>query len=193
MARLCAIKIKRTFYEKAILFSNRFCLKFLYSISEQKKGPLKRNEQTQVSGKSTVVTTNNWLNLNFSINAPSREQLYGYLVTDLSAPNGLMYEGYTYSVVLDGGYSGGTPDTSRVEIIMCVNYADPLQSCRYLRTDANNYTPQHDSASFSGFPIVTPSSKIAYFIKVLKHIGPFQPYPYPTPVKATFSSKLYYQ
>lgn len=144
----------------------------------------------QMMAATNIVTTNSWLNINTTINAPSRQQWYGFLVANL-ALSGWVYEGYTYSFVLDGGYDGGVADTSRVEVVMCVNWADPLQTCRTLRDDSDDFTVQHDAASFSGFPVVTPNSQITYFIRVLEHVGPYQPYPYPSPVTLTISSKLY--
>ncbi|MCP5207623.1 MAG: hypothetical protein H7A01_10500 [Hahellaceae bacterium] len=153
-------------------------------------GPSQHSTQPEMM--SSVVTTNWKADLNFKIHAYSRETWYGYSVGALALP-GWMYEGYTYSLVLKGGYGGGVPDTSRVEIIMCVNWDNPLETCRTLRDDSDDYTPQHDAVSFSGFPVVTPSSQIVYLVRVLEHIGPFQPYPFPEPLEVTISSKLYLQ
>ena len=160
--------------------------------SPKQRGPKKQSAQPQTISMSSVVTTNNWVDLNLTIDAPAREQWFGYTPGSLTLP-GWMYEGYTYSLVLDGGYSGGVADISRVELIMCVNYGDPLQHCKYMRDESDDFSVQHDAVSFSGFPVVTPSSQIVYFIRVLEHIGSYQPYPYPTPVEVIISSKLYVQ
>ena len=160
--------------------------------SDSKKGSLYSTDaQQQVAAATNIVTTNSYLNLYQVYSAPSRQQWYGFLAKDLGMPMGWNYEGYTYSLVLNGGYGGGVADTSRVELIMCVNWANSLQHCKILRDDSDDYAVQHDAVSFSGFPVVTPNSQITYFLRVLEHIGPYQPYQYPTPVTVTISSKLY--
>ena len=160
--------------------------------SASKGTPYSMDTLSQMAVASNIVKTDTWANINMTISAPSREQWYVISVGNPPVPTGWNYEGYTYSLVLTGGYDGGIPDTSRVELVMCVNWDKPLQTCRTLRDDSDDYAVQHDAAIFSGFPVdITPNSQILYFVRVLEHVGAYQPYPYPTPVTITISSKLY--
>lgn len=143
------------------------------------------------SNYSSVVTTGSFLPVYGTLRVPSRNRTYGIVVHHpIPINSGHNWEGFIYSLVVDGGYSGGHSDTGQVTLVKCVNWSSRYRHCQTLRDTSHSFSVQHDRKSFSGFPVV--SNDVAYIYRVEEHIGPNQPYPYPSPVTILVQGKLYY-